>query len=109
MNLMSNQTMDSSKYLDQISRIDSIRINGKVTQVIGLTIESEGPEAAVGVVCHIYTSKSAKPIIAEVVGFRDNRVILMPLGELHSISPGCEVVATGKPLTVKVGFELLGK
>ncbi len=107
---MSNKpALHSSKYLDQITHIDPIRINGKVTQVIGLTIESEGPEAGVGDVCHIFTSKSSKPILAEVVGFRDNRVILMPLGELHSISPGCEVVATGRPLTVKVGFELLGK
>lgn len=110
MSLLSNKpTLDSSKYLEQISHIDPIRINGKVTQVIGLTIESEGPEVGVGEVCHIFTSKSSKPILAEVVGFRDNRVILMALGELHSISPGCEVVATGRPLTVKVGYELLGK
>ena len=110
MSLLRNKpTLDSSKYLEQLSHIDPIRINGKVTQVIGLTIESEGPEVGVGEVCHIFTSKSSKPIIAEVVGFRDNRVILMALGELHSISPGCEVVATGRPLTVKVGYELLGK
>ncbi|MGE7054817.1 FliI/YscN family ATPase, partial [Paenibacillus glucanolyticus] len=50
-----------------------------------------------------------KPLKAEVVGFRDNKVLLMPLGELHSIGPGCDVVGTGKPLSVQVGSELLGK
>lgn len=43
------------------------------------------------------------------MGFRDNKVILMPLGDLHAIGPGCDVVGTGKPLTIQVGSELLGK
>lgn len=101
--------LQASKYIEHLQRIDPIRINGKVAQVIGLTIESEGPEAAIGEVCHIYTAKSEKPVLAEVVGFRENRVILMPLGELQAIGPGCEVVATGRPLAAKVGYELLGK
>jgi flagellum-specific ATP synthase len=97
------------KYLEQLRHIDPIRVNGKVIQVIGLTVESEGPEASIGDVCHIYPGKSGAPIVAEVVGFRNNRVILMPLGELSSIGPGCDVVSTGKPLILKVGHELLGK
>lgn len=101
--------LDANRYIEHLRRIDPVRVNGKVTQVIGLTVESEGPDASVGDVCHIYPFKSDKPLKAEVVGFRDNRVILMPLGELHSIGPGCEVVGTGKPLTVQVGHELLGK
>ena len=107
--MMPNSALSATKYVEQLGRIDPIRMNGKVAQVIGLTIESEGPEASIGDVCYIHSHKGTKPIKAEVVGFRDNRVILMPLGELHAIGPGCEVVATGKPLTVKVGFELLGK
>ncbi|MDF2723234.1 MAG: fliI [Paenibacillus sp.] len=99
----------SRKYIDYLRQIDPIRVNGKVTQVIGLTVESEGPDASVGDVCYIYPYKSAQPLKAEVVGFRNNKVILMPLGELHSIGPGCDVVGTGKPLTVQVGHELLGK
>ena len=99
----------AEKYLHHIRLVDPVRQNGRVTQVIGLTIESEGPVASIGDVCHIYPARGAKPILAEVVGFRDNRVILMPLGDLHAISPGSEVVATGHPLTVKVGHELLGK
>ncbi|WNQ13733.1 flagellar protein export ATPase FliI [Paenibacillus aurantius] len=100
---------DFSKYAEELRRLDPVVVNGKVTQVIGLTVESEGPDASVGDVCHIYPYKSDKPIKAEVVGFRNNKVILMPLGELHSIGPGCEVVSTGKPLTVQVGHELLGQ
>lgn len=106
---MMNSTLDISKYLEQLRHIDPVRVNGKVTQVIGLTVESEGPDASIGDVCCIYPYKSTEPIKAEVVGFRNNKVILMPLGELHSIGPGCDVVGTGKPLTVQVGHELLGK
>jgi flagellum-specific ATP synthase len=101
--------LNPRKYIEHLQAVDPIRVNGKVTQVIGLTIESEGPEAAVGDVCFIYPLKAAQPIMAEVVGFRNNRVILMPLGELHAISPGCDVVGTGKPLSIQVGHELLGK
>ncbi|MEF2244564.1 MULTISPECIES: flagellar protein export ATPase FliI [unclassified Paenibacillus] len=101
--------LDAIKYVEHLQTVDPVRINGKVTQVIGLTVESEGPDASIGDVCHIYPTKGAKPLIAEVVGFRENKVILMPLGDLHAISPGCDVVGTGKPLTVQVGSELLGK
>ncbi|WP_042160467.1 flagellar protein export ATPase FliI [Paenibacillus gorillae] len=106
---MSASKLDASKYVEHLAPIDPVRVNGKVTQVIGLTVESEGPDASIGDVCYIYPSKATKPIKAEVVGFRDNKVILMPLGDLHAISPGCDVVGTGKPLTVQVGSELLGK
>lgn len=104
-----NVVLDASRYIQHIRRIDPIRHNGKVTQVIGLTIESEGPSVSIGDVCMIYPARGGQPIMAEAVGFRHNRVILMPLGDLTSISPGSEVVATGEPLTVKVGSELLGK
>lgn len=101
--------LDAATYTERLKQIDPIRMNGKVTQVIGLTVESEGPNASIGDVCHIYPSSAAEPLLAEVVGFRDNRVLLMPLGDLQSIGPGCDVVSTGKPMTVQVGTELLGK
>ncbi len=103
------QELDVTKFLEHLKHLDPVRVNGKVTQVIGLTVESEGPDASVGDVCYIYPHKSLAPIQAEVVGFRDNKVILMPLGELQSIGPGCDVVGTGKPLSIQVGHELLGK
>lgn len=100
---------DIEKYLEILRPIDPVRINGKVTQVIGLTVESEGPDVKLGDVCLIHPGKNAQPVKAEVVGFRNNKVILMPLGELDSIGPGCDVIGTGKALSVKVGHELLGK
>jgi flagellum-specific ATP synthase len=101
-------SLDISKYLHTLENFNPYRVNGKVTQVVGLTIESQGPEAKLGEICHIFSQQNEEPMIAEVVGFRDNKVLLMPLGELSSIGPGCDVVATGKPLTVKVGPEILG-
>ncbi|MGD8191014.1 flagellar protein export ATPase FliI [Brevibacillus ginsengisoli] len=101
-------SLDLTKYRSVLGQMDSVRINGKVTQVVGLTIESQGPEAKLGEICHIYSQHGEEPIMAEVVGFRDNKVLMMPLGELSAIGPGCDVVATGKPLTVKVGPEILG-
>lgn len=97
------------KYMSVLRNLNPIRVNGKVSQVIGLTVESMGPDVRIGEVCHIYPANSSAPVQAEVVGFKDNKVLLMPLGELGAIGPGCDVVATGKPLTVKVGPELLGK
>ncbi len=98
-----------NKYLDVLQRVNPIRVNGKVSQVIGLTVESMGPNVKIGEICNIYPEYSPAPVPAEVVGFKDNKVLLMPLGELGAIGPGCDVVATGKPLTVRVGMELLGQ
>ncbi|MCR8642192.1 flagellar protein export ATPase FliI [Paenibacillus sp. N1-5-1-14] len=106
---MNRPIPQASKYTEALNNIDTVRVNGKVTQVIGLTVESEGPVVSIGEVCYIYPLKSKEPLKAEVVGFKSNKVILMPLGELDSIGPGCDVVATGKPLSVQVGHELLGK
>ncbi|WP_027090871.1 flagellar protein export ATPase FliI [Cohnella thermotolerans] len=101
--------IDVAKYEEALLQLDPFRVNGKVTQIIGLTVESEGPDAGIGDVCAIHPLKGGEPILAEVVGFRDNRVLLMPLGDLHAVGPGCDVVSTGRPLTVQVGSELLGK
>lgn len=101
--------LDLAKYKQALHTIDPMRVNGKVTQVVGLTIESEGPEVRLGEICHIIPHNNVEPIIAEVVGFRENKVLLMPLGELSQIGPGCDVVATGRSLEVKVGPEILGK
>lgn len=81
---------------------------GIVKKVIGLTVEVEGIKSFVGEVCTIYNEKK-HPITCEVVGFREDNVILMPLGELIGIAPGCRVVPEGKPLSVKCSEDLFGK
>ena len=91
-----------------INRIVPYRYQGTVSRVVGLTVEAEGIKAAVGEVCIIYNIK--KDIIrCEVVGFKEDTVILMPLGELVGIAPGCKVEPLGHPLSVKCGNHLLGK
>ena len=91
-----------------MERIEPIRLNGKVTEVIGLVITSEGPAVRLGEVCLIETQGGGF-VRAEVVGFRESRVLLMPLGEMNGIAPGAEVIATGTDLEVEVGEELLGR
>ncbi len=82
---------------------------GRVVQLIGLVIESEGPLCAVGEVCRIESARHDGSTLAEVVGFRNHHVLLMPLGEVHGIHPGSEVIALGSPLKVHVGDGLLGR
>jgi flagellum-specific ATP synthase len=81
---------------------------GVVKNVIGLTVEVEGIKAFIGEVCRIYNDKN-QMITCEVVGFRESNVILMPLGELVGIAPGCKVVPDGKALSVNCSDELFGK
>ena len=98
------------KYRDALEECKTVKLTGKVTQVVGLVIETQGPTVSVGELCYIYPKKSgAEPIPAEVVGFRQGYVMLMPVGEMHGVGPGCEVVAAQKMLQVKVGDELLGR
>ena len=70
---------------------------GRVVQLIGLVVESEGPLAALGEVCRIQSARHDGSTLAEVVGFRNHHLLLMPLGEIHGIHPGSEVTATGAP------------
>jgi flagellum-specific ATP synthase len=82
---------------------------GRVVQLIGLVVESEGPLAALGEVCRIQSARHDGETLAEVVGFRNHHLLLMPLGEIHGIHPGSEVVATGAALRVGVGGALNGR
>jgi flagellum-specific ATP synthase len=95
-------------YADRLRRADPYRLNGRVAEVIGLVIESLGPEAEVGEICLIGSERRGR-MRAEVVGFRDGRTLLMPFGEMRGIRPGDEVVATGRSLHVPVGPSLLGR
>ncbi|MGL5616604.1 MAG: flagellar protein export ATPase FliI [Sarcina sp.] len=92
----------------KITNISPVYLEGRVKKVIGLTIEVEGIKAAVGELCIIYNHKNEE-IKCEVVGFKEKEVLLMPLGELTGIAPGCRVVPQGKPLSVRCSDELLGK
>lgn len=100
---------DASKYVDTVESADLMRQYGKVRQVIGVVIESAGPNMAIGETCHIQYKRTAQPVLAEVVGFRDNKVLIMPLGDLLGIGAGSDVVSLGNPLQVAIGDDLLGR
>jgi len=86
-----------------------LRLIGRVTRVIGLTVEVQGINSSIGEICEISVPGELEPVLAEVVGFRDGSTLLMPLGELRGIYQGCSVLPTGKSFVVKVGEQLLGR
>ena len=103
-----NDTDDLARVLGDIEGIDTMRRIGRVRQTIGLVIESDGPPACVGELCEIYTddlaaARDSRPILAEVVGFRQNHLLMMPFGETEQIRVNSEVVATGRPMQIPVG------
>ncbi|MEK6557335.1 MAG: EscN/YscN/HrcN family type III secretion system ATPase, partial [Candidatus Margulisiibacteriota bacterium] len=101
--------VDFSKYISVLSELNSLcDVIGRVTEVVGLIIEAQIQGVSVGEVCLIELSDK-KNVRSEVVGFKREKVLLMPFGPLEGISPGCLVYATGEPLRVKVGAELLGR
>jgi flagellum-specific ATP synthase len=102
-------SFSADRYLAELRSGDLIRQNGKVRQVIGVVVESNGPSMSIGETAHISYKRNADPVLAEAVGFRDRSVLLMPLGDLGGISAGSDVFALGKPLQVGLSQGLLGR
>ncbi len=99
---------EAEKYLQLING-EYYKCFGKVAKVVGLTIESIGPEARLNDLCKIYLDKNrVDHVMAEVVGFRDSHLILMPFDNVEGVGVGCIVENTGHPLSVLVGDDLLG-
>ncbi len=96
-------------YGEAIQKTETIQRFGRVSQVVGLVIEGIGPAAAVGDACQITTTGQSQAIPAEVVGFRDEKTLLMPLGEVRGIEPGCRIMPLGAPAQARVGKGLLGR
>lgn len=99
--------IDFDKY-DRVTEKTFYKKLGKVVNVVGLTIESVGPDAKLSDLCQI-TTEDGKTIMAEVTGFKDNKTLLMPYENTEGIALGCMVENLGYPLSVRVGDELLGK
>lgn len=99
---------EAEKYLQLLDR-QFYKAYGKVTKVVGLTVESIGPKARLNDLCKIFIDKDMESyVMAEVVGFHESRLILMPFDNTEGVGVGCVVENTGEPLTVSVGDELLG-
>lgn len=104
--------MKAIDLIQQIPTLTTFKKYGRVNRVVGLMIESQGPESSIGDVCkiHIHSSKNGHSVIlAEVVGFKEEIVVLMPYTNIREISTGCLVEGTNRPLEVKVGSDLIGK
>ena len=99
--------VDTNKYLE-LTQETFYKKLGKVSKIVGLTVESVGPDAKLNDLCRIYSADRSQVVNAEVVGFRESVVLLMPFDTVDGIGPGCIVENTGKPLGVKVGFGILG-
>lgn len=96
------------KYLTAVERIELLKVVGKVIQVVGLVVEARVQGVFIGELCNIVVDEN-KSIRCEVVGFKEEKVLLMPLGPMTGIRPGARIYATGAPIQVKVGPKLLGR
>src|SRR5262249_59119188 len=104
---MADATLE--RFADALLGADLQRTRGRVTNLIGLVIEATGMRAEVGELCTITTGRNRSRVPAEVVGFRDGRTLLMPLGDMQGIGPGMPVTPTGGSFRVAVGPQLLGR
>lgn len=100
--------VDLSRFIEAVKETEAINVRGRVTEVTGLVIKAMVPGVRMGEVCMVETGAD-EPIVTEVVGFKDEAVMLMPLGEAAGIGPDSEVVPTGRPFELKCGWGLLGR
>ena len=101
--------IDFHKYHHLLSSVSTYSIKGKVTELTGIVVRAVVPGVRIGELCFIVPYHSKTPIKAEVVGFRDQEALLMPLGNLEGIGLGNDVIPTGHTLSVRVGDQLLGR
>ncbi|HPD18873.1 MAG TPA: flagellar protein export ATPase FliI [Candidatus Goldiibacteriota bacterium] len=102
-------TLNIQNIHDKLKKADTLKINGKITQVIGLVLEATGLKAAIGELCKIISKNEQISIDAEIVGFREGKALLMPLGDLRGIGPGSKVISTGREFKIPVGEDLMGR
>lgn len=93
----------------ELEQVQTITLAGRVKEVIGLVVSGKGPQTAIGGVCKIDMPSPASPIFAEVVGFRQGQVLLMPYGEVRGVEPGSRITLTQNQALVPVGESLLGR
>lgn len=100
--------LDLSRYRTSIARLTPFAISGRVVQVVGLTIEIMGLNCQIGEVCEIHT-RDGQPLMAEVIGFRNNHTLLMPLGNMDGIQPDSSVRSVSRAFKAPVGDALIGR
>ncbi len=108
-NVSTSRVPDLDPYLRRLELLRPVEIHGLVTEISGLTIQADGIHIPVGEICHICSSTGKEKLSAEIVGFRGDKAILMPLGSIDGIAPYSEIVATGIPLVARMGPGVLGR
>lgn len=106
---MSEPAINLARYEAILNRLNPVRVNGKVSEIIGLMVQGNGPAASIGEVCGIVPVNSENPVEAEVVGFKNGRVLLMPLESIQGLGPGCKILSMGHKAAIGVGKGLLGR
>lgn len=96
-------------YLQKLEKIEPLKSIGRVVRSVGLIIESQGPAVSVGDLCYLPSSGGSRETMLEVVGFRDNHVLLMPLGQMPPVRVGDSIIAAGVSSEIGVGEQLLGR
>jgi flagellum-specific ATP synthase len=104
-----NATLTLERFHRRLENLAPVQASGRVVQVVGFVVESVGPECCLGTVCEVYPGGGSERFQAEVIGFRDNRVLLMPLEDMRGIGPGSRVVARQPQAYIPVGQALLGR
>ena len=104
-----NSAINLEEYYKKLNNSSTILSVGSVTNVTGLVVEAKGPVTKIGTICDIFTKGDQKKVGAEVLGFKDNKVKLMPFEEIRGIGPGSRVVARQEKSSVSVGQGLLGR
>ncbi len=94
---------------EELRGMNTLRVRGKVTNIVGLVVEGYCPDSSVGTLCELTPRDGGPPVPAEVVGFRDSRALLMPLGELRGLGPGSLIRVCRPSASLRVGDGLLGR
>ncbi|MFC1891240.1 FliI/YscN family ATPase [Thermodesulfobacteriota bacterium] len=102
-------SLSLNSYMHRIDTVCPIRIEGEVNKVVGTVIEGSGPAMPIGGVCEILSPNTLNPITAEVIGFRDQCLLLMPLDKSEGVGPGCTIRAKKYTATVGVDINMLGR
>jgi flagellum-specific ATP synthase len=103
------KNFDTEKYKEAVKNADPLEYGGRISQILGLTVEAVGLTANLGDICRIYTEKRDKFILSEVVGFKDKKAVLMPFGDLAGAGPKSHVISDERSLNVPVGRALCGR
>lgn len=107
--IVEDNILDLSKYYDVLNTTNLTRDSGKVTEVSGMIIKGFLPGASIGSICQVIPTHQSKGFLAEVVGFKDKSVLMMPLSDSRGIGLGAKIILSRSIATVKVGEEMLGR